>query len=221
MIRIAPTLLALLPLVAMPLAGCVGDTLGGEVEGEGEIVCTDDGVTCRIPADDPSDDDRLDALGIVCESHFRVTGTFQPGIAQPADQNGCWPVGTWTITAELEDQGCDPQPELLETMTYNVNYDDEATQIAVLFPSDPPEICTNGEDCCDDGQDNDGDGLVDNLDPGCRLNLKISSEGDGLCHGSMDHYALDNSVWGFRPTLQEDGSLSGIGTYAVHNSDSF
>jgi hypothetical protein len=142
-------------------------------------------------------------------------------MAQPAGQNGCWPVGTWTITTEVEKAGCAPQPALPETLVYNVEFDEETTTIGVTFPSEPPEFCSNGEVCCEDGDDNDGDGLIDELDPGCRLNLKISTEGDGLCHGSMDHYATDNSVWSFRPTLQEDGSLSGIGTYALYRADSF
>jgi hypothetical protein len=142
-------------------------------------------------------------------------------MAQPEGQNGCWPVGTWTFTAEVEQQGCDPQPALPEAMIYNVFYDDESTTIGVGFPSDPPEVKEDGRDGCEDGMDNDGDGQVDDLDTGCRVNLKISTEGDGLCHGSMDHFAVDSSVWAFRPTLQEDGSLSGIGTYAVHRLDSF
>ncbi len=219
-LAIRPLLLPLLSLVAVYFAGCVGDAPGGGQQEEGPV-CTEDGVTCRIPADDPSEDERLNQLDIVCESQFRVTGTYVAGIAQPAGQNGCWPVGTWTITAAVEQQGCDPQPALPEAMIYDVSFDEEETFIDVAFPSDPPELRADGRDGCDDGKDNDGDGLIDNVDSGCRTNLKISTQGDGLCHGAMDHFNADNSVWSFRPTLQEDGTLSGIGTYAVHKADTF
>ena len=54
-----------------------------------------------------------------------------------------------------------------------------------------------------------------------RVNLKISTAGDGLCHGGMEHYGLDNAVWSLYPTLQEDGTLEGTGTYSVYNEDPF
>jgi hypothetical protein len=148
----------------------------------------------RIPSDDPSDDDRLDTLQIICESTLSVTGTFVAGLPeQPDDMNGCWPVGTWTVSATVDRLGCDPQPEI-ETFVYEVTFDEENSTHNVGFPADP----TNE-----------------------RVNLKISTSGDSLCHGSMDHYDVDGTVWGFRPTLQLDGSLEGTGTYTVHQEDSF
>jgi hypothetical protein len=106
-------------------------------------------------------------------------------------------------------------------MVYDVSFDAEDSYINVSLPSDLPEVADDGDDGCEDDKDNDGDGLIDELDPGCRAALKISTQGDGLCHGSMDHFELDNSVWAFRPTLQEDGTLSGTGTYSLFRSDTF
>jgi len=148
----------------------------------------------RIPADDPAIDERLDILDIACESTLFVTGTYVPGDPPPADHNGCWPVGTWTINATVDRLGCDPQPSLIEDYVYDIIFDDENTTINVGFANDP---------------DNE------------RVNLKISTEGDSLCHGSMQHFGLDNSVWNLSPTLQLDGTLSGIGTYSVYNEDPF
>lgn len=148
----------------------------------------------RIPADEPAVDDRLDALEIICESTLIVTGTYLTGDPQPDGLNGCWPIGTWTVSATVDRLGCDPQPDLLEDMVYVVSYDEEASSHNVSFSNDPADE---------------------------RVNLKISTSGDGLCHGTMDHFGVDGTVWSFRPTLQEDGTLLGIGTYSVHQEDPF
>lgn len=158
------------------------------------ITPMDTGSVKRIPSEVPGFDERLDSLEIICESSLIVTGTFQPGVLPPDDHLGCWPVGTWTINATVDTLGCDPQPELPEDFIYEVSHDDEAGTINVGFVNDPTDE---------------------------RVNLKISTEGDGLCHGGMAHYAMDGTVWAFQPTLQEDGTLSGRGTYSVYSFDSF
>ncbi len=54
----------------------------------------------------PQTDDRNEELGIICEAVFNLTGTFVAGTpGRPADVTGCWPVGEWTFTAQLENQG--------------------------------------------------------------------------------------------------------------------
>lgn len=128
-----------------------------------------------------------------------VTGTFVEGAVQPAELMGCWPVGTWTVSATIDRLGCDPQPmftdnEFTESYVYEVTYDEEASTHNVLFMNDPSDE---------------------------RVNLKISTAGDSLCHGGFDHFALDGTVIGFRPTLQLDGTLQGIGMYTVHKDDTF
>lgn len=153
----------------------------------------------RIPSGDPAVEARLDGLDIICESTLIVTGTFVEGIAQPAELLGCWPVGTWTVMATIDRLGCRSQPDFVTgdyagNWVYEVVYDDEASTHNVQFLNDP---------------DDD------------RVNLKISTSGDSLCHGAMDHFALDNTVVGLRPTLQLDGTLQGIGTYTVYMDDTF
>ena len=198
---------SVLCLEAMSLASRISPLLSSIVVGMGLLTlgaCGLDGVDdggpgggdnpLRIPADDPAIDDRLDTLDIACESTLLVTGTYAAGDPPPADHNGCWPVGTWTINATVDRLGCTEQPELPADHVYDITFDDEATTINVLFANNPDDE---------------------------RVNLKISTAGDGLCHGSMEHFGLDNSVWALMPTLQEDGTLSGIGTYSVYNEDPF
>ena len=73
-------------------------------------------------------------------------------------------------------------------------YDEEASTINVAFANDPADE---------------------------RVNLKISTAGDSLCHGAMEHFGTDNAVWALLPVLQLDGTLQGIGTYSVYNEDPF
>lgn len=153
-----------------------------------------DGVM-RIPNDDPAADERLDQLGIICETDYAVTGSFVPGaVQQPEDMNGCWPVGTWTISATVDRLGCSPQPEVPADLVYEVTFDEEASTINVSYIADP-------------GAD--------------RVNLKISTAGDGLCHGSMEHFGLDFGVWSVHPTLQLDNTLLGIGKYTLYDEEPF
>ncbi len=177
--------------IALAASACaVGNVPEGGMTGDGPD---------RIASEEPGVDDRLDALGIICESTLTVSGTFVESLAQPADLMGCWPIGTWTVTATVDRLGCDPQPafgseDLALSWVYEVTYDEEASSHNVQFVGDPADE---------------------------RVNLKISTSGDSLCHGAMDHYALDGTVVGFRPTLQLDGTIEGIGTYTVYSDDTF
>jgi hypothetical protein len=176
---------------ALAFAACaVGNVPPGTDPGDGPQ---------RIASSEEGVDERLDGLDIICESTMLVTGTYVAGAPQPPEVLGCWPVGTWTVSATIDRLGCDPQPMFTdgvftETYSYEVVYDAEESFIQVGFLNDPSDE---------------------------RVNLKISTEGDSLCHGAMDHFNLDGTVIGFRPTLQLDGTLSGIGTYTVHKDDTF
>lgn len=182
---------AMLSLGLLASGACALEDVDGE-GGNGEVDPR------RIPADDPAVDERLDALDIACESTLTVTGANAPGNPPPDDHLGCWPVGEWTVTATIDRIGCDPQPDLSESMRYTITHDEENASINVLWANDPEDE---------------------------RVNLKISTAGDGLCHGAMEHFGGDTGdgfeVWAFYPTLQEDGSLVGTGTYSIYNVDPF
>jgi hypothetical protein len=54
-----------------------------------------------------------------------------------------------------------------------------------------------------------------------RVNLKITTGGDGRCHGTFDHFGADRRVVELRPTLGADGQLAGEGVYSVYAFDPF
>ncbi len=178
-------------IAAISLSAALGACAVGDVPGSGNGQ--------RIPSPEEGVDARLDALDIICETTMNVTGTYVEGAAQPSEVLGCWPVGTWTVNATVDFLGCNPQPQFTDgafadTYVYEVSYNAEESFIQVSFVNDPADL---------------------------RTNLKISTEGDGLCHGAMDHFALDGTVIAFRPTLKEDGTLEGIGTYTIFKDDTF
>ena len=116
----------------------------------------------RIPHPDPLENDRLDQLGIVCESTLMVSGTFQETMPPPAGDDDCWEVGIWTVNMIAVDfQGCDPQPALDMTFVYEVLYDDDSESTFVRFSDDP---------------DNE------------RMNLKITTDSSGQCQGIFEHF---------------------------------
>lgn len=149
----------------------------------------------RIPSPDPGVDDRLDALGIICETTLTVTGTYTQTEAPPPEHGGgCWDVGEWVVKATVDFLGCDPQEPLETEYRYNV-WRDEESQTNVEYLGDWP-------------------------DPE-RMNLKITASGDGLCHASFEHFREDGVVFTFQPTKQDDGTLVGIGAYSVWEEDPF
>lgn len=168
--------------------GCALDPVGGPGGGDGEPT--------RIPSGDEEFEDRLDALGIVCESTLIVTGSVTPTDPQPAESNGCWPVGIWNVTVAMDRVGCSPQEAIEGEYVYEVTRDDESAT-NIIYQADP------------DGE---------------RLNLKITAAGDSLCHASFEHFGYngdDRVVLTFQPTRQLDDSLSGAGSYAFWEEDPF
>jgi len=148
----------------------------------------------RIPnTNDPDYDQRLDDLGIQCQSDLMVTGTFTESEPQPIEKTGCWPVGEWRVSVTMVRQGCDPQDEFPTEFVYTVvNVDD---QTVVQYPADP-----NNE----------------------RMNLKITSNGGGTCNGVFEHYGLDLRVLEFHPILPIGGTaFMGEGAFQVWLEDPF
>ncbi len=147
----------------------------------------------RVPGED---DDRLDALKIVCETQLNVSGTFVEGTAQPDTHTGCWDVGTWTVnTFETAVEGCSPAPTLEAEYIFEARRDDEdAADTTIKYMNDPEFE---------------------------RVNLKITTAGDGLCHGAFSIFLEDFTEVTLNPTLQADGTLSGIGAFRVHTEDPY
>lgn len=170
------------------LGGCELETIppgGGGPSGNGYT---------RIPSADPSYDERLDQLGIVCQSTLQLSGTFVESMPRPAtfEADDCWPIGTWTIAAVVEFEGCSPQPEP-EEHVYEARVDEDANW-TVENVNDP---------------DNE------------RQNLKLTFDSSNLCLGKFEHYGEDFTVWNLQPTVDPTGLVAGQGTFAVYTEDPF
>lgn len=175
-------------LLLTSLAGCELETIppGGMPPGG-------NGYT-RIPSSDPSYDERLDQLGIVCQSTFQVSGTYVQSEARPpeVEADDCWPLGTWTIAAVVDFEGCSPQPEPQEYV-YEVGFDEDLNW-TITNVNDPEQE---------------------------RQNMKITIDSSNLCLGSFEHFAEDFTVWAFKPTMDPTGLIEGAGTFAVYTEDPF
>ena len=177
-------LLLCVTIFASPLLACGGSGASGPT---------------RIESSDPAVDERLDALGIYCESTYTITGTFTP--AEGADLEEC-PDGEWRITLASDFVGCDPQPDITaEEYVYQATTDEENGVTSVIYVPEP-----NAE----------------------RVNLKVTIQaGDLLCSGDFDHFLDGNEdedefpVYSIRPILNTDLSITGTAKYSVFDSDPF
>jgi hypothetical protein len=138
------------------------------------------------------DDDRNDQLGILCEGAVSIQGTFTASMPQPADVFGCWPVGTWKFKAIIDSTDCDPKPMMLPEYQFSVVRDAEENE-SYVYDTDPTYE---------------------------RVRLKVTSGGGGLCEGGLEIYSMDGkTIWNFKPALQADGTLNGIGEIEMYGSD--
>lgn len=134
-------------------------------------------------------------LGILCNATFKVTGTFAQSMAQPADVGGCWPVGTWTFNATIDNNQCQTPPALLPQYQFKV------------------DVMTDA-----DGNTNYVDSYM--TDPSAHYRLKVSGDGGGLCQGGLEIYSPDGKqLWNFKPSLEVGSVLDGFGEYALYDSD--
>ena len=151
----------------------------------------------------PESDDRNEALGIVCDAVFNITGTFTAGVpARPADVSGCWPVGEWSFTAKLAETSCPAGP------------DGSPASIAVL-PSYRFSVAR--------AEGADQQGYVETYtwagDISAVRRLKVSAGGSGDCEGGLELFSADGTqFWNMKPS-QSGGILSGIGEYALYNEN--
>ena len=135
------------------------------------------------------------ALGIVCNTTYKLSGSFVQTESQPSDAVGCWPVGTWTFTAAMDTNQCNPAPMILPQY-----------QITV-------------------GETSDVDGEYDwtysfTTDTTAHTLLKVSGDGGGICQGGFEVFSNDGKqVWNMKPSLETGNVLDGFGEYALYDTD--
>ena len=148
-------------------------------------------------------DDRT-KLGVQCSASFKVTGTFVQAAtpARPIDPDtgapitGCWPVGTWTFSATVDQNACPNAPTVLPSYSFKVDRVDDGNGFQETITS----MTTTG-----------------NL----RYHLAMSSNGQG-CEGHFELGSPDGKdYWNFQPTLLKTATtqLSGAGDYDRYNND--
>lgn len=133
----------------------------------------------------------------LCEAQLRVQGSFTESRERPQDVDGCWPVGTWTFSATLDDptegtEACPEPPSLLPEYRFEVMRDDDDVE-TYKYLTDPEYT---------------------------RVRVKVTSGGGGLCEGGLELYSQDGSkVLNFKPGLQADKTIRGFGEYEVYDGD--
>jgi len=133
-----------------------------------------------------------EALGRVCSAVLTLTGSFEAGAPQPDDVFGCWPVGTWTFTGEVEDNECNDPPRLEPEYKFLVERDADSVE-TYTYLTDPSYE---------------------------RVRIKVTSGGGGLCEAGLELFSPDGTkVLNLKPALQADLTINGFGEYDVYRTD--
>ena len=143
-----------------------------------------------------------DMLGRLCTTEIAVTGSFVQSKAPPPNEDGtaytgCWPIGTWTISATYATGDCSD------------------TQKPALLP----QYQFKGEELID------ADGInyqefTYMTDPSVHHRVKVSQGGDGLCEGELNLFSADGKqVTILKPEMYSDLHLGGTGELQVYGKD--
>ena len=176
------------------LSGC----LAGHSEGNSEPPIEDP--TPGDPNPNPpggkiDDPERDRALMIVCKARLGIKGQFSQSAPPPADNAGCWPVGTWSFKTTIIQNGCSPPPSsppMVAEWQFKVEQDVDFN-ITYTYLNDPAYD---------------------------HVRMKVTGDGGGVCQGGFEVYSLDGKANNnMKPALNADGSLNGFADYEVYNDD--
>jgi len=127
----------------------------------------------------------------LCTSDLSFTGTYVQGNAPPSDfEGGCWPDGTWTFTANIDDTTCAAgmaptvQPQYKFTVTEDTDFND-----TIVYNTDPSNM---------------------------NVSLKVSGGDGAICVGAFLIFSADGkTIWNLRPALETGNTLDGHGDIQV------
>jgi hypothetical protein len=140
-------------------------------------------------------------LGRVCTSTLSVTGSFVRGAAPPLNNDGttyegCWPVGTWTFKAAIDQNDCATPPQMLPSYVF--------TGTLVVDPQTQDMLQS----------------FTYTTDPNAHSIVKVSAAGNAMCEGELSLYSADGKqVWNLKPWLNADNTITGEGEYDLYGTD--
>lgn len=142
---------------------------------------------------DGKGDLEADQNGKVCSAYLSLEGTFtESRPVDPLEVKGCWPVGTWTFRAKLEQNDCAEPPALEPEYSFLVERDEDQVE-TYKYLTDPEWE---------------------------RVYIKVTSGGGGLCEGGLEVFSEDGmKVLNLKASLLEDQTLTGFGEYDVFMVD--
>ena len=176
---------------------------------------------CGVGGDDGTVAIDENPLEIQCTDAFKVTGTFTPSSARPAEVAGCWPAGTWTFSLSL-----DPTDDNILDVTGDM-LPDRCGRVAGTQPATFKQSYSFIVTRTDDGDGfvdayamNGGGFAADCSQAGdCIARLKVS-EGGGLeCEGGLEIYSADRKqYWNLKPEQATgQAAIQGFGEYTQYN----
>jgi hypothetical protein len=144
----------------------------------------------NLPAPENIDFERRVELGIICSATLEIEGRFEQE-AQPSDINGCWPVGTWTLTPTATHSDCNSHDILLEEYQFRVTRDEQENE-SYAYLTDPTDE---------------------------NVSIKVSSGGSGECEGNVLQLSRDGLQRVNLTVSQDDSELNGHGEYEQYEED--
>jgi hypothetical protein len=156
---------------------------------------------CGVGDPQADTDNRDEQLGIVCNATFTTTGSFVAAApTRPVDNTGCWPVGTWTFTAKIDQNECDQAPSVLASYQFKV------------------DRAVNPDPTKDEGYV-ESYAMMSSTSPLMLRKLSVSEIASG-CQAGVELFSADGTqFWNMRPLLSKDGTISGFGEYALYDSN--
>jgi len=180
---------------------------------------------CGVGDDAGGGDPDLNPNRLKCSAAFKTTGSFTPGTpARPIDPDttlpvgGCWPVGTWTFTATIDN----------DAPVVDITGDGEGERCGALGGTQPPTIEGSYSFKVDRTEDPDSDGLLETYTylgtSPAFFGVKVSEGGGGDCEGIMEFISADaKEWWTMNPNIctsancqPASNTISGGGDYTLY-----
>lgn len=138
-------------------------------------------------------------IGRTCTTALTITGSFAQTVAPPTEPDGspwtgCWPIGTWTLSATAGQGDCTDSPMLAPSYAFSgrLGSDDVGDPTLWIFSYSDPTV---------------------------HAIAKVTAAGGSACEGELDLFSADGmKEWEFAPWLMGT-AITGQGSYNEYTSD--